>query len=111
MLVGESPWPTVAGLVIARDAEPGSTVVAGQSVLQLIDPASLWLRMRIDQGRSSGLRAGLPAEIVLRSRPGERFPGQVTRVLVSFNRRGRYVDHCHILSHEEHDMMRWYEVI
>ena len=38
-------------------------------------------------------------------------PGQVTRVLVSFNRRGRCVDHCHILSHEEHDMMRWYEVI
>ena len=70
----------VAGVVIARDAEPGSTVVAGQSVLQLIDPASLWLRVRIDQGRSSGLRAGLPAEIVLRSRPDERFPGQVTRV-------------------------------
>jgi spore coat protein A len=38
-------------------------------------------------------------------------PGQVTRVLVTFNRRGRYVYHCHILSHEEHDMMRWYEVI
>lgn len=38
-------------------------------------------------------------------------PGQVTRVLVSFNRRGRYVYHCHILSHEEHDMMRWYEVM
>lgn len=38
-------------------------------------------------------------------------PGQVTRVLVSFKRRGKYVYHCHILSHEEHDMMRWYEVV
>lgn len=38
-------------------------------------------------------------------------PGQVTRVLVNFKRRGKYVYHCHILSHEEHDMMRWYEVI
>jgi spore coat protein A len=38
-------------------------------------------------------------------------PGQVTRVLVTFNRRGKYVYHCHILGHEEHDMMRWYEVI
>ena len=38
-------------------------------------------------------------------------PGQVTRVLVHFQRRGRYVYHCHILSHEEHDMMRWYEVV
>ena len=70
----------VAGVVIAREAEPGSTVVAGQSVVQLIDPASLWLRVRIDQGRSAGLRVGLPADIELRSRPGERFPGRVARV-------------------------------
>lgn len=38
-------------------------------------------------------------------------PNEVTRVLVQFNRRGKYVYHCHILSHEEHDMMRWYEVV
>ncbi|MEY4754639.1 MAG: hypothetical protein RJA44_2314, partial [Pseudomonadota bacterium] len=37
-------------------------------------------------------------------------PGHVTRVLVSFNRPGKYVYHCHILSHEEHDMMRWFVV-
>ena len=70
----------VAGLVVSRNAEPGSTLVAGQSVVQLIDPASLWLRVRIDQARSAGLQVGLPAEIVLRSRPGERWPGQVARV-------------------------------
>ncbi len=70
----------VAGVVIARDNEPGSTVVAGQSVVRLIDPASLWIRVRIDQGRSAGLRAGLPADIELRSRPGERLPGRVARV-------------------------------
>jgi spore coat protein A len=38
------------------------------------------------------------------------FPGEVTRVLVSFNRTGEYVYHCHILSHEDHEMMRPYEV-
>lgn len=38
-------------------------------------------------------------------------PGQVTRVLVNFPRAGKYVYHCHILSHEEHDMMRWYQVL
>lgn len=37
-------------------------------------------------------------------------PGYVTRVLVTFNRPGKFVYHCHILSHEERDMMRWYEV-
>ncbi len=38
------------------------------------------------------------------------FPGEVTRVLVSFNRAGEYVYHCHILSHEDHEMMRPYKV-
>lgn len=38
------------------------------------------------------------------------FPGEVTRVLVTFKRRGEYVYHCHILSHEDHEMMRPYEV-
>lgn len=69
-----------AGVVIARDAEPGSTVVAGQAVLRLIDPASLWLRVRFDQGRSAGLAPGLPAEIVLRSEPSKRLAGKVARV-------------------------------
>ncbi len=70
----------VNGVVAARLAEPGSTVVAGQMVLQVIDPASLWVRARIDQGRSGGLAPGLPADIVLRSRPGETFSGHVERV-------------------------------
>jgi HlyD family secretion protein len=70
----------VDGIVTARLAEPGSTVVAGQSVVQVIDPSSLWLRVRIDQGRSGGLVVGLPAEIALRSRPGEKLAGHVERV-------------------------------
>lgn len=37
-------------------------------------------------------------------------PGMVTRVIAQFTRPGKYVYHCHILGHEEHDMMRWYEV-
>ncbi|MDP2433792.1 MAG: efflux RND transporter periplasmic adaptor subunit [Pseudomonadota bacterium] len=68
------------GVVSAREAEPGSTVVAGQAVLRLVDPASLWLRVRFDQGRSEGLAEGLPARIVLRSRPQTALPGKVARV-------------------------------
>jgi len=68
------------GVVSARDAEPGSTVVAGQSVLRLIDPASLWVKLRVDQGRSGGLAQGLKARIVLRSQPQTSMPGTVARV-------------------------------
>ncbi len=71
---------TQDGVVLARDAEPGSTVVAGQPVLRLIDPTSLWLRARFDQGRSAGLAPGLPAEIVLRSQPQQPLAGKVCRV-------------------------------
>jgi spore coat protein A, manganese oxidase len=34
------------------------------------------------------------------------YPGEVTRILVKFARPGEYVWHCHILSHEDHEMMR-----
>jgi HlyD family secretion protein len=70
----------IAGLVVARDAEPGSTVVAGQAVLRLIEPGTLWVRLRLDQGRSAGLAVGLPASIVLRANPQQALPGQVARL-------------------------------
>lgn len=69
-----------AGLVVSRDAEPGSTVVAGQSVVKLIDPASLWVRVRFDQARSAGLAVGLPAQVLLRSGTGQPLAGRVARV-------------------------------
>ena len=68
------------GVVASRDAEAGSTVVSGQSVLRLIDPSSLWVKMRVDQGRSAGLAPGLKASIVLRSQPHDPVAGQVARV-------------------------------
>lgn len=68
------------GIVTTREAEPGSTVVAGQAVLKLIEPASLWVKTRFDQGRSAGLAIGLPAEIALRSNPSHRLAGKVVRL-------------------------------
>jgi HlyD family secretion protein len=72
----------VNGLISSRDAEPGSTVIAGQSVLRLIDPASLWIRARIDQGRAAGIALGQPAQIVLRSAPDQALSGKVVRIEV-----------------------------
>ena len=69
-----------AGIVAVRAADPGTTVVAGQAVVEIIDPSTLWLNVRFDQLRTSGLRAGLPARIALRSRAGESMRGKVARV-------------------------------
>lgn len=70
----------VDGLVIARNADPGTTLVAGQALVELVDPTQLWIHVRFDQASAAGLRAGLPARIQLRSRPDEALSGQLLRV-------------------------------
>ncbi|MCM2347895.1 efflux RND transporter periplasmic adaptor subunit [Acidovorax soli] len=69
-----------AGLVTLRFADPGTTVVAGQAVVEVVDPASLWINVRLDQINAHGLKAGLPAHVVLRSRAGQALAGRVLRV-------------------------------
>lgn len=76
-------WRLVAasdGVVTAREVEPGSTVVAGQTVLELVDPRSLWINVRLDQARAKGLAHDLPARVALRSRPGQALAARVLRV-------------------------------
>ncbi|WP_394213701.1 efflux RND transporter periplasmic adaptor subunit [Psychrobacter piscatorii] len=70
----------VDGVVAVRDADPGTTVVAGQAVVEVIDPKSLWINVRFDQINASGLAAGLPTRIILRSRSGQTLKGSVLRV-------------------------------
>ncbi|MBI2959060.1 MAG: multicopper oxidase domain-containing protein [Betaproteobacteria bacterium] len=62
-----------------------------------LDEASIRLlgRPRIPQPEESGKKD-----------TAKMFPGEVTRVIAKFNRPGEYVVHCHILSHEDHEMMR-----
>ena len=70
----------VAGIVTVRDADPGTTLVAGQAVVELIDPDSLWINVRFDQISAAGLAAGLPARVALRSKGGAPLNGRVLRL-------------------------------
>lgn len=70
----------VDGVVAVRDADPGTTIVAGQAVVEVIDPKSLWINVRFDQISASGLAGGLPARIALRSRGSQTLKGRVLRV-------------------------------
>lgn len=70
----------VDGVVALRDADPGTTIVAGQAVVEVIDPKSLWVNVRFDQISAAGLAADLPARIALRSRSGQTLKGRVLRV-------------------------------
>ncbi len=69
----------VDGVVTAREVEPGTTVVAGQAVVEVVDPTSLWVNTRFDQVSAGGLAATQPAHVALRSRRGQVLQGQVLR--------------------------------
>lgn len=68
---------------------------------------------KLDPGGLTPIGTGVPAQ------PWERgpkdtvtaYPAQITRLKATFGRRGKYAWHCHILSHEDHDMMRQFEVV
>jgi len=39
------------------------------------------------------------------------YPGTITRIIARFDRAGSYVWHCHIIEHEDNDMMRPLEIV
>jgi len=67
------------GLIISRNIEPGSVVIGGTAVVNMIDPDSLWVRTRIDQASSAQLKKNLHAQILLRTRQ-QPLAGQVERL-------------------------------
>lgn len=70
----------INGLVTRRNADSGTTVVAGQAVVEVVEPSRLWIHVRFDQQRAQGLRAQLPAQILLRSQGSAVLAGELLRV-------------------------------
>lgn len=58
------------------------------------------LGANVNLGPADGYVENAPKDMVT------ALPGQVTRIKATFDKPGRYVWHCHILSHEDHEMMR-----
>jgi FtsP/CotA-like multicopper oxidase with cupredoxin domain len=54
----------------------------------------------VDPDPAAGYVENAPKDMVT------ALPGQVTKIKAKFDKAGRYVWHCHILSHEDHEMMR-----
>jgi HlyD family secretion protein len=73
-------------LVMARLKELGSVLGPGEPVFTLIDPATVWALAYVDESRAGELRVGQPAEVVLRSRCGDRLTGRVARIDIESDR-------------------------
>ena len=67
-------------LIVARHAEAGTVVKAGDPVLTLIDPASIWIQAYVDEERAGQLGLGQPGTIRLRSQPSAEFRGTIARI-------------------------------
>ncbi len=70
----------IDGLVLTREADPGTALMAGQAIVQVIAPDTLWINARFDQAGPAGLAEGLATRIVLRSRPLQPVEGRIARL-------------------------------
>lgn len=68
------------GIVAARYADAGDALVAGQAVVEILEPNSLWIDTRFNQISADGLASGRRAQIRLHSRSGILYEGEVLRV-------------------------------
>jgi RND family efflux transporter MFP subunit len=70
----------VAGLMITRNLEVGSTVVPGAPIFRVADTKLLWVQAMVDEREAGKLRVGQAARITFRAAHGESFPGRLVRL-------------------------------
>jgi len=91
-LLGEGPIPKdadphdvlirtpVSGVVISREAQPGTVVLPGMPLLTVGDPSRLQLQMRLSEAASQGVRVGSAVRFSLTDDPTQRFEATISRV-------------------------------
>jgi HlyD family secretion protein len=75
-----SVFAPFSGLILSRDVEPGAVIVPGVPIFRMVDPATVWVRINLDESLLGAVRLGQRAEVALRSRPGRTFRGEVVRI-------------------------------
>lgn len=68
------------GDVVSRELEPGTTVNPGTPILKITDPRTAWVTVHVDERETGSIGIGNPADITLRSLPGQTLRGQVARM-------------------------------
>lgn len=79
----------ISGMVVLRmvwrpsgqvEIQEGEEARPGMPVMQVVDPASMQVRVKVNQADVHGLRVGQPAQISLDAYPDLRFRGRVEQV-------------------------------
>src|SRR5690606_34406167 len=73
-------------LIVARHAEAGTVVKAGDPIFTLIDRATIWIQAYVDEERAGQLALGQPGVIRLRSQSAGEFHGTIARIGIESDR-------------------------
>jgi FtsP/CotA-like multicopper oxidase with cupredoxin domain len=88
------------------DGDPGQPVLQHNGTFGVAPVVTnVQVGGKVDLDPADGYAEDAPKDMVT------ALPEQVTVVKATFDKKGRYVWHCHILSHEDHEMMRVLEVV
>jgi multidrug resistance efflux pump len=69
----------IDGIVVARYANPGDTVAAGQTILTVVDPTSFWVQAQIDETKIGRIRPGQLVDVTV-DILGQTYPGRVAAI-------------------------------
>ncbi len=70
----------IDAVVTARAVEPGAVVIAGQTVLSLIDLETVYLRAYVPEGDLGKIRVGQEAQVYLDSAPKNALSGKIIEI-------------------------------
>ncbi len=70
----------ISGIVLTKASDQGETVLTGASIVVMIDPQDIWLRVYIAESDIGRVRLGQRARIRVDSFPDRSFPGKVTEI-------------------------------
>ena len=74
------------GVVVSRLQELGAVVKAGDPILTLVAPETVWARAYIDESRAGLITVGQTAEVRLRSKPQDVLQARVVRIDIESDR-------------------------
>jgi spore coat protein A, manganese oxidase len=100
---------------IYNETEDAHTIHLHMVSMQLIDRQKFEADVDPANGKPSNIKFLGEPQLPAADEAGWKdtyvtMPGEVTRVIANFGLRGNSVWHCHILSHEDHEMMRPYYI-
>jgi len=67
------------GVVVARVADPGSTIAAGQPIIEVVDPNALWVIANVNETDLDRIHVGNPVDVTVDSL-GVTLPGRVEAI-------------------------------